>query len=446
MRSIVFALLMCGVIPFILTRPFLGLLVWSWLGYMNPYRLTYGFAYSFPWVLLVAVVTLISLAISKERKTVPVSAFSVLLFLFLAWTGFTTLFAVAPASADAKFVEFAKVVVMVFVTLMLVNDRRRMDWLVWMIVVSIGFYGLKGGAFTILTGGSHRVFGPPQSFIQDNNGLAQALCLVLPLMRYLQLHSQKRWVRMGLGASMLLTGIAVLGTYSRGGLISLVVVAGALMLKSRKRIALIATGLVIVVAAYQFMPSRWIDRMDTIQHAGEVNTVQTRIQSWEFAANVALHRPLVGGGFDLYQNPATWQLYAPEGAAERAVHSIYFRVLGEQGFPGLILFLALLAVSWRNLSNTRKLTRDSPNQKWAYDLASMTQVGLLGFMTAGFATTLSYFDLTYQIMAMCVLLHGLAVEERTRIDGGRVTATDRVALVNRIHLTALSGRGGGRTP
>ena len=79
MRDIALALFIFGMIPFILMRPFVGLLVWSWLGYMNPNRLCYGFAINFPWVYLVAVVTLIGLVFSKESKKLPLSAISVLM-------------------------------------------------------------------------------------------------------------------------------------------------------------------------------------------------------------------------------------------------------------------------------------------------------------------------------------------------------------------------------
>jgi len=237
MRDIVFALFIAGILPFILRRPFIGLLVWSWLGYMNPHRLCYGFAVSFPWVQLIAIVTLVGLVLSKERKRIPWSAVSVLLVMFLLWTGMTTLYAAVPDAAWEKWQEFAKVTVMVFVTFVLINNRERMHWLVWMIVVSLGFYGVKGGVFTVLQGGINHVVGPPGSFITDNNALALALCMTLPLMRYLQLHSERKWVRVALGVSMLLTGIAVLGTYSRGGLIGLTIVAGALFFKSRGRLA-----------------------------------------------------------------------------------------------------------------------------------------------------------------------------------------------------------------
>lgn len=404
MRDILVALIIFGTIPFILTRPYIGLLVWSWIGYMNPHRLTFGFAYSFPWVMLIAIITLLSLAISKERKRIPMSSFTILLFLFLAWCTVTTVSAVQPASAIEKLEEFAKVLIMVFVTMMVVNTRERMHWLVWVIVVSLGFYGLKGGVFTLTHGGSSHALGPPGSFISDNNAFAMALCMTLPLMRYLQLHSARKWVRIGLGITMVLTGITVLGTYSRGGLVGLVIVGAALLLKGRGRITLAATLIVVGLTAYHFMPAQWTERMGTLNDASQTDSGQTRLQSWEFATNLALHHPLVGGGFDAYQNAGTWEQYAPKNAVQRAVHSIYFRVLGEQGFPGLFLFTALLATSYLSCRRVRKKTRDLPEQRWAFDLASMLQVSMVAFMAAGAFLPMTYFDLTYQLMAVCVLL------------------------------------------
>src|SRR5690348_8268320 len=404
MRDLVVALIIFGTIPFILARPYIGLLVWSWIGYMNPHRLTFGFAYNFPWVMLIATVTLVSLAVSTERKRIPMSTFTVLLFLFLAWSAVTTMFAVQPASAIDKLEEFAKVLVMVFVTLMVVNRRERMHWLVWVIAVSLGFYGLKGGIFTLTHGGSSHALGPAGSFISDNNAFAMALCMTLPLMRYLQLHSVRKWVKVGLGITMVLTGITVLGTYSRGGLVGLVVVGAALLLKGRGRIALILALTVVGFTAYHFMPAQWAERMGTLHNASQTDSGQTRIESWEFATNLALHRPLVGVGFDAYQNAGIWAQYAPKEAVQRAVHSIYFRVLGEQGFPGLILFVALLATSYRSCRKVRKKTRDSPEQRWAFDLASMLQVSMVAFMAAGAFLPMTYFDMTYQLMALSVLL------------------------------------------
>ncbi len=424
MRDIALALFIFGTIPFILSRPYIGLLVWSWLGYMNPHRLCFGFAYGFPWVMLIAVITMVSLAVSRDDKRIPLSNVSVLLFIFLLWTGFTTIFAIEGSAAWAAYQQFAKILIMVFVTLALVKDRQRMHWIIWVIVISLGFFGLRGGVFTLLTGGNYHVYGPAQSFIADNNDLAQALCMCLPLMRYLQLQAAAKWQRLVLGALMLLTGIAILGTYSRGGMIALVVVAGALLLKSRRQLAVASFFIVLALVAYHFMPDQWLARMDTIQHVEQVNSAQTRIQSWRFATNVALHRPLVGGGFEINKSASMWDQFGPEGARQRAIHSIYFRILGEQGFLGLLIFLSLLATSWRSCTKVRKMMKSVAEGKWALDLATMLQVSLLAFVVAGLATTSSYFDLTYQLMALCVLLR-LIVE---RSDEFPVTAGNRQAM------------------
>ncbi len=430
MRDIALALFVFGTIPYILTRPYVGLLVWSWLGYMNPHRLCYGFAVSFPWVQLIAVVALVSLAFSKESKRIPVSSITVLLILFFAWTTFTTFFAVETASAWQWWAQFGKILIMVWMTLMLVNSRQRMQLLVWVIVISLGFYGLKGGIFTVLKGGASHIFGPTGSFIADNNDLAQALCMVLPLMRYLQLQSRNKYVRLALVLTMMLTGVAILGTYSRGGLVALAAVSGALFLKSRGRIAVIAVFAVLGYTAYHFMPAQWTQRMDTLQNTEQVNSFQTRVESWKFATNVALDRPLVGGGFNVYESTQMWMRYGPEDAKPRAVHSIYFRVLGEQGFPGLAIFLALLLASWRSCSRVRRETRDSLEQRWAYDLGSMLQVSLVAFMIAGLATTSSYFDLSYQLMAMCALLWLIVSSQpiTSVVHGSHTTASSKTAV------------------
>lgn len=426
MRDIALALFIFGTIPYILMRPYVGLLVWSWIGYMNPHRLCYGFAVSFPWVQLIAIVTLASLMFSKESKKIPWSAVSVLLVMFLLWTGLTTFTAAVPDSAWVKWQEFAKVMVMVFVTLIMVDTRERMHWLVWMIVVSLGFYGIKGGLFTLTHGGSNNVLGPPGSFISDNNALALALCMTLPFMRYLQLHSRHKIVRIGLGIAMALTGVGVLGTYSRGGLIGLAIVGVALLVKSRHKFTILVAVAVIGSAAIQFMPPEWAARMNTLQDARQTDSGETRIQSWKFAANVAIHRPLTAGGFDVYQSEPLWSVYAPEGSTQRAIHSIYFRTLGEQGFAGLALFLGLLLTSWRNCAAVRKRTRGDPERSWAFDLATVLQVSLLAFMASGAFLPMPYFDLVYQLMALSAVLAGCVLRQVTDTaasGGARLSST-----------------------
>ena len=84
-------------------------------------------------------------------------------------------------------------------------------------------------------------------------------------------------------------------------------------------------------------------------------------------------------------------------------HSIYFEVLGEQGFIGLFLFLGLGWLAFRKANSIRARTRGSPDLQWAFDLVTMVQVCLVGYVVAGAFVGLAYFDLYYHLLANIVL-------------------------------------------
>ena len=205
MRDLLVALLVFGAIPWIFARPYIGALVYAWLGLMNPHRLTWGFAYSFPFGMVTALATIAAMLISSEKKRLPWSSTLVVWMLFVLWMNVTTLFAILPDAALEEWDRTMKIQLMVLVTLLLMHGRHRINAFVWVIVVSLGFFGVKGGIFALITGGQYVVMGPMDSFITDNNTLALALIMILPLMRYLSLLASNKNVRLGLAGTMGLT-------------------------------------------------------------------------------------------------------------------------------------------------------------------------------------------------------------------------------------------------
>lgn len=405
MRDLVLALVIFGLLPFILISPYIGVLVWSWLDYMNPHRLTWGFAYGFPWVQMVAITTILGFILSsKEKFRLPFKGVTVCFFLLVIWSAITSYFAFVPEVAWSRYDVFIKTMVLVFFTLVLVQTRERLHWLVWVIALSLGFFGVKGGLFTIVTGGHYHVIGPPQSFIHNNNDIALALAMAVPLMRYLQLQEKQKWVKVGLWCAMGLTSVAVLGTYSRGGMLTLAAVLLMLFWKTRGKVLV---GVVLIAAIpimLTLVPQKWYARMETIDNYRQDASAMGRIQSWKFATHVALDRPLVGGGFRPYLDPGAWNQYAPPNTYAREIHSIYFKALGEQGFVGFAIFMLMLFLSWRNLVLVRKRTKGIPEWKWAYDLASMLYVSGVAYCVGGAFSPLPYFDLAYQLLAIGVLV------------------------------------------
>ncbi len=402
MRDIIITLIVFGSIPYILKRPYIGILVYCWLSYMNPHRLTWGFAYNMPFAATISITTILALLFFKESKKIPMSTLMMVWFMWILWMNVTTFFAMVPDAAFHEWERSMKIQLMSMVTLMLMKKPERIKWLVWVIALSIGFYGIKGGIFSILTLGNNLVWGPPGTFFEGNNGLAVALIMILPLFRFLQLHTEHIWVRRGLLVAMSLIGISILASYSRGAFLGLSAVMIFLGIRSNKKLIIMPLLIIISLLALSFMPQKWHERVDTIQTYEADASAMGRINAWYFAINIANARPLVGGGYQVFDRNL-FKIYAPSPNDYHDAHSIYFEALGEQGYVGLILFLILGGLSLIQGNRIRNLTRGQDELQWAYDLASMVQASLIGYAVGGLFLGLAYFDLYYHLIAILVL-------------------------------------------
>lgn len=409
MRDLGIFMVVFGSLPFILRRPYIGVLVWTWLAFMNPHRLTWGMAFDFPFSAVVAAFLVLSVAVSTEPKRFPWSGVTIVWMLFFLWTALTTVFALEPEAAGFEWSRWWKINLVCLITLIVMRSRERLHLLVWVIVLSLGFYGLKGGLFAVITGGEFMVFGPELSFIGDNTSMGLALIMTLPLMRYCGVEAKNVWIRRAILVAMGLTVLAIVATQSRGAFLGLAAVGAILVFKSGN---LIRVGLLVTVLAFgvlSFMPEKWFDRMETIQTYEEDGSAMGRINAWWFAANLASDR-LIGGGFGTFSDELFLK-YAPEPEDVHDAHSIYFEVLGEHGFFGLFLFLLLGILVYRSASWTIRRTRDRPDLSWAKNLAAMVQVSLFGYAVCGAFLGHAYFDFYYTLIGIVVLTRKIVEQE-----------------------------------
>ncbi len=403
MRDLLVACIVFGALPFFLKRPFWGILMLAGLGYMNPHRLCYGFMLTMPVVQIVAIFTLTGMLISKEAKRMVWSREIAILVMLIVWMGITTSQAFYGDRAMDQYVKVLKIQILTFMTLLMLTSRDKIHLFIWAIVLSLGFYGIKGGIFTILNGGVFRVQGPYGTFIGGNNEIALALVMTIPLMRYLHLQEKRKFIKTGLALGMFLTTIAAVGTQSRGALVALVVTGTIFWLKSSKKLSSAVFIVVSVLLVASVMPESWYERMSTIQGYDADRSAQGRINAWWTAFNVASDR-ILGGGFEMWGG-LVFQQYAPDPSNVRDVHSIYFEILGEHGFVGLALFLSLLCMTWLKCSAVIRTARHNAEFGWARDLAAMLQVSLVGYMSAGAFLGLAYFDYVYHLIAVAVVVH-----------------------------------------
>ncbi|SHJ92214.1 probable O-glycosylation ligase, exosortase A-associated [Roseomonas rosea] len=411
MRNLLFFATMATLLPMAVVRPFAGVLLWSWISFMNPHREIWGSAANLPWAAMVLGGTLLGCVLAQEPRRLPINAVTLLLLLLVAIFTITTLVGLGePVDAWAKWDRTAKMILALLLTAALLTDRHRLDALIWLMVIAIGYYGVRGGAFTILTGGSFRVLGPEATTIADNNHIGTAMLVAIPLMNYLRMHARHRIVQIGLMAAMVLTLFAVVGTYSRGAFIALGAVTLLLWWRSRRKLI---GGLVIaacVAGAMAFMPQAWVARMNSIETYEEDASATTRLKLWEASFRLAMDRPLVGSGFRGPYSQAAVDRVMPGGPA-RAVHSIWFEVLGEHGFPGFLAWLGLTVSGiWYSLRLSR-LGRDHPGLQWAGDLGRMVGISILAYCIGGTFLSLGYWDFYWTLLVVAAAAHALALAE-----------------------------------
>ncbi|MYN25124.1 putative O-glycosylation ligase, exosortase A system-associated [Duganella levis] len=405
MRDIFVTFIVFASLPLIIKHPVNGVLMWIWISVMNPHTQSWGFATTFPFAQIIAVITLFSLATSRTPKTLPASGITFALLAMVLWMNITTLFAIFPAASQVQLAKVMKIMLMSLVTMVVIRRREDVHRMIWVLVISLGYYGVKGGIFTVREGGNFRVWGPIGTFIGGNNEIALALIIAIPLMRYLQLSSDNRWVKHGLTATMLLSAMAALGTYSRGALLAIGAMIVLMWLKSQQKLLGAFVILMFAPLAMLYMPERWTERMDSIADYEADTSAMGRINAWHMAYNLAKDR-FFGGGFEIAE-PSVFYLYAPNPAAVHAAHSIYFQALGEHGFIGLGLYLLLGVLTWRSASWIVRSSRDDPELQWASNLAKMIQSSLIGFAVGGAFLSLLYFDVPYYLMAAVVALRAL---------------------------------------
>lgn len=430
MRDVIVIGIILASVPLCFFRPYFGVLMWVWIAYFNPHRFCWGFAYNFPVSATVAIPTLLGIAFFRKMNGRPWVRETVLLLLFWIWVTITyvnatqvAIFADHIADAQTQLIAVSKALLMTFVLILLVTSKKKLDYLFLVTALSFGALAIKGTFFGVRTAGDFRVWGPPDSFVYDNNDFGLALNMTLPMMFYLARETKSRWLRWALWLSFFCGVAAVLLTYSRGALLGLAFVLGALAMKSNRK-AIFAVALVLLaLVVISFAPSAWMNRMDAFIHGNLDESAQGRLHAWHFALELAARYPITGGGFETF-TPGLERRFTPQFSFA-GPHSIYFQTLGEQGFVGLGLFLLLVGSCFYSLWRLRRRARGQPSFDWIVNYSNMLEVCFLGYIVSGSFLPRAYFDLWFQLAAAVALLKILY---RSQQQAEARVAADRVAV------------------
>ena len=415
MRDILLVLVFPILLFFIFKRPYIGVSLWIWSAMFFPNGWVWGFASSFRYNLLIAIATILSYVFQKNKIKTEASGLTVLILFFFIWSTISSIFTISnPDFVWFEWSIFFKIIIFYLLCVLTIKTKHHINVFIWAITLSAAYFGAAEGLKYIVTGGGHTIAGIPGSRLGDRNELALAVNMTLPLIVFLLSQTKSKWLKIALIGAVIFNVVAIVGSFSRGGLLGLIVIGGYFFLQSKHKLLVSLVIVLGVGIGSAFVSDKWTNRMDTINTMDQDSSFLGRVVAWKQAVLMATDHPFFGGGFKAGQNPSVWYLYEDDFhrlnfiidtgdyrvKKPKAAHSIYFQVLGDQGFVGLFMFLAILLLSYRKLSWVIKNTDD----EWLIGLARMLRVSLVAYAAGGAALSLPYFDLSFAIFALSHIL------------------------------------------
>lgn len=419
-------LVLLSILPFVIyamaKRPFIGIGLWIWTALFYPNAWVYGAAGHLRYNLLFTSVAILSYVVMKHKPKFVLGALGAMVLLFFFWTTVSTAMTLAPPERSWDiWTRFAKVITLFVFVLLVIEKKLHVDFILWCVVLSVGFYANLEALKFIASGGGHKIAGFPGHVLGDRNELAVAFVMTLPICYYLlgEYKERSRIIGLGLLATMCLLVAGVIGTQSRGGFIALAGFGGYLFIKSERKITMAVLAGVLILGLSQIISEDWSSRMNTIESADADASFMGRVVAWKLSFILAVQNPFFGGGFKSLEFFPVWAELSrdffsyewfytgdalPNTEVARAAHSVYFQVLGEHGFAGLAIFLTCLAGAFIKASRLARKVRQLGGPDWIRSVATMLQLSLFAYALGGAALSFAYFELYYAIVALLIVL------------------------------------------
>ena len=450
LRSLWLLFLYVSFIGLSTNAPFIATLGYVWVDTFQPQDVAYIILRQIPVALIMGIVAVGTYLLVDRRAAPPLTAVMVLQLIMVGLITATTLWAEVPDMAWVKWDWAFKTMVFSAFVPFVIRSRVQIEAFAQCYVLSLSANFIPFGIKTLISGGG---YGTNLGLARGNSGLAEGgllstFCLmVVPIILYLAKNSQLvpqwkvlRFAYWGIAALAIATAI---GTYERSALIGLVVLGGAMWMRSKHKLGFGLVVCAVTAVVIYATSSAWNERISSIGNYQSDNSSYTRLMVWKWTLEYTATHPWGGGFYAFLINhievpgmngePATMQF-------GRAFHSIYFEVLGEQGYLGLGLFLSITALTFINLHRIARKAQAHPELAWVAGLANALQSGLAVFMTAGAFVGIAFQPMYWYFVALGISLN--AYMQRVGQGDAPATATWRQTIIAPLGPRMQSGSGG----
>lgn len=439
-------LVFLGFIGFVLLiglrRPFVWVLLYVYIDILAPQRIGYSLITSLPVSLIAFAAAFGGWLILDRKDGVRFSLRQGLMALLLAYCFWTTSNADFPADAATKWDWVWKSLLFGIFLPFTLTTRARIEALALMLVLTIAAIVIGTGLKTVLGGGGYDNL---KFFVKDNSGIYEsstlatmAIALVPMIWWFTRFGTifRPHWTVTAFAAALTFACFLVpIGTEARTGLLCIAVLAMMALRYVKQRVLFIAAGAALGLAALPFLPQSYYERMATIGEPGGDESASTRVAVWRWTIDYAAQNP-TGGGFDSFRsNSFTYTMpvkqtdgntttieYREVTDKSRAFHSAFFELLGEQGYPGLAIWLVLQGLGLWQMERIRarwKSRNQDEAEAWIAPFAAALQMASVLYLVGALFQGIAYQPVMLMLVGLQIGLHSYC----QRIDSARASRT-----------------------
>ena len=431
-RDLAFIAFLLALIGAGFRRPFIFVLAYVYIDIVSPQRLTYLLLNSVPISAIAAGFALLGWALVDDKTDSRVGPRQVLLVLLLIYCGITTRSADFPIEAAGKWEWVWKNLAFGAFLPLLLRTRLRIEALLLFVCLAASSIIIVGGIKTLASGGG---YGELNLMVSNNSGLYEGSIIsavsisLIPIILWFTRHGTifaPDWrVRAFCFALIFACLLMPVGTAARTGLLCIALLALLMLREVKRRMLYIGAIAALGMAAVPFLPTEFSERMGTIKTYKADESASTRIAVWKWTWDYAKSNPF-GGGFEAFrQNRIRYDTVAVTGTGSnqkiernltvdksRAYHSSYFEVLGEQGFPGLALWLLINVIGLVRMEVLRRRYREG-DYAWAGGLAGALQNAHLIYLLGGAFVGIAFQSFLYMLLAAQIGLDTYLARKRS---------------------------------